>query len=116
MKGKNDQSSADTQSVAKYTSPEVNTDLIMKRLEELESRFTQVETTLEASLKNTVTFENLAVRLTGDDKKSKTRKRTRTKRDWSPEEKAAFHKRMVAARLAKEKARQEAAKAEARKK
>ena len=34
----------------------------------------------------------------------------------SPEEKAAFHARMVAARQAKEKARQEAAKAEAKKK
>jgi hypothetical protein len=43
-------------------------------------------------------------------------KKRRAKREWSPEEKAAFHARMVVARQAKEKARQKAAKTEAKKK
>jgi hypothetical protein len=74
----------------------------------LEGRCTQLETTL----KDTVTFDTLAARITG----KKTIKKRRAKREWSPEEKAAFHERMVAAREAKEKARPEAAKAEAKKK
>jgi hypothetical protein len=114
MKGKQVHSSEDTQSAAKETVPEVNTDLILKRLEELEDRCTQLETTLETALKETVTFESLAAHLT--DKKSKIRKRTRAKRELSPEEKTAFHARMVAGRLAKEKARKVSAKAEAKKK
>ncbi len=48
--------------------------------------------------------------------RQKTVKKRRAKRELSPEEKAAFHARMVADRKAKEKARQEAAKAEAKKK
>jgi len=43
-------------------------------------------------------------------------KKRRAKREWSPEEKAAFHARMVVARQAKEKARQKAAKTESKKK
>ena len=49
MKGNNVQSLEDTPSVAKDTNPDVNTDLIMKRLEELEERFTQLETTLDTA-------------------------------------------------------------------
>ena len=56
---------------------------MLKRLEELEDHCTRLETTLEAALKETVTFESLAARLTY--KKSKTRKRTRVKRELSPE-------------------------------
>ncbi len=108
--------SKETPTVIKDPEPAIDIDLFLKRLEELESRCTQLETTLETALKETVTFENLVERLTGSDKKSKTRKRTRVKREWSPEEKAAFHERMVAARLAKEKARQAAAKIESVKK
>ena len=83
-------------------------DLILIRLEELEGCFTQLETTL----KDTVTFDKLAARLAG----KKTVKKRRAKREWSPEEKAAFHARMLAGRKVKEKARQAAAKAEAKKK
>jgi len=63
-------------------------------------------------LKDTVTFDSLAARIIG----KKTVKKRRVKRELSPEEKAAFHARMVAARQTKEKARQAAAKAEAKKK
>ena len=83
-------------------------DPILTRLEELEERFNQLET----SLKDTVTFDTLAARITG----KKTVKKRQAKRELSPEEKAAFHARMVAARQAKEKARQAAAKAESKKK
>lgn len=71
---------------------------------------------METTLRDFVTFENLAEPLTGSDMKSNTRKRTRAKREWSSEEKAAFHIRMVAARLAKEQAKQEAAKGKSAKK
>ncbi len=77
--------------------PAIEIDLILNRLEELEGRCTQLETTL----KDTVTFDTLAARLTS----KKTVKKRRAKREWSPEEKAEFHARMVAARQAKEKAR-----------
>ena len=81
---------------------------ILTRLEELEERCNQLETTLN----DTVTFDTLAARITG----KKTAKKRRAKRELSPEEKAAFHARMVAGRLAKEKARKVSAKAEAMKK
>jgi hypothetical protein len=92
----------------KNQEPTIQNDSILKRFEELEERCAQLETTL----KDSVTFDSLAARLTG----KKTVKKRRDKREWSPEEKAAFHARMVAARQAKEKARQEAAKAEDKKK
>ena len=100
--------SKETQSVAKDQAPTVDIDSIIKCLEELEGRCTQLETTI----KDTVTFDTLATRLTG----KKTVKKRRARRELSPEEKAAFHARMVAARQAKEKARQAAAKAELEKK
>ena len=100
--------SKETLTKIKDPTPTVEIDLILKRVEELEARCTQLET----SLKDTVTFDALASRLTGQ----KIVKKWRAKRELSPEEKAAFHERMVAGRLAKEKARQEAAKAEAKKK
>ena len=84
------------------------TQFFLNRLEELEERCNQVETTI----KDTVTFDTLAARLAG----KKTVKKRRAKRELSPEEKADFHARMVAARQAKGKARQEAAKAEPKKK
>ncbi len=80
----------------------------MKRLEELEERCNQLETTL----KETVTFDTLAAKLTG----KKTVKQRRPKRELLPEEKAAFHARMVAGHLAKEKALLAAVKAEAEEK
>jgi hypothetical protein len=70
----------------------VDIDLILNRLDELEGRCIKLETTL----KDTVTFDTLAARLTGQ----KTVKRVRAKRELSPEEKATFHARMVAARQA----------------
>jgi hypothetical protein len=72
---------------------------IYERIEQLENRITQLETTL----KNTITFETLAARLIGNQENKKVRK-PRTKKDWTPEEKAAFHAKMVAGRLAKQKA------------
>jgi hypothetical protein len=92
----------------KNQEPTIQNDSILKRFEELEERCAQLETTL----KDSVTFDSLAARLTG----KKTVKKRRDKREWSPEEKAAFHARMVAARQAKEKARQAAATAESKKK
>jgi hypothetical protein len=100
--------SKETRTIIKDPSPAIEIDSILKRLEELEGRCTQFETTL----KDAVTFDALVARLAG----KKTIKKRRAKRELSPEEKAAFHARMVAARQAKEKARQEAAKAEATKK
>jgi hypothetical protein len=76
-------------------------DPILTRIEQLEELCTQLETTL----KDTVTFDTLVARISG----KKTVKRRRAKQEWSPEEKAEFHARMVAAR--QEKARQEAARA-----
>ena len=84
--------------------PVIEIDSILKRLEDLEGRCTQLETTL----KDTVTFDTLTARLTV----KKTAKKNRAKRVLTPGEKAAFHARMVTARQVKEKARQEAAKAE----
>ena len=92
----------------KDLTPVIEIDSIVKRIEELEVCCTQLETTLE----DTVTFDSLAVRLTG----KKTVKKRQAKIELSPEEKADFHARMVAARQAREKARQEAAKAEPKKK
>jgi len=54
---------------------------------------------LETTLKDTVTFDTLAARLTG----MKTVNKRRVKWELSPEEKAAFHARLVKARRAKEK-------------
>lgn len=65
--------------------PVVDIDMILKRLEELEERFPQ----LENVLKDMVTFDTLAARLLVANKK--TRKGTRAKREWTPEEKAALH-------------------------
>lgn len=78
---------------------------LLERIEQLEARISQ----LEITLKNTVTFETLAARLIGNPENKKTRK-PRAKREWTPEQKAAFHAKMVAGRLAKEKARIAAAK------
>jgi hypothetical protein len=100
--------SKETVAKNKVQAPAIEMNSILTHLEELEGRCTQLET----NLKDTVTFDTLAARLT--DKK--TVKRVRAKRELSPEEKADFHERMVAARQAKEKAQQEAAKAEAKKK
>ena len=100
--------SKEPRNVTKDPAPAIEIDSILKRLEEFEERFTQLETTLE----DTVTFDTLAARIIG----KKTVKKVRAKRELSPEEKSAFHARMVAARQAKEKARQAAAKAEAKKK
>ena len=83
-------------------------DPILTRIEQLEELCTQLET----SLKDTVTFDALAARIIG----RKVVKRRRAKREWSPEEKKAFHERMVASKKAKEKERQQAAKAEPKKK
>jgi hypothetical protein len=77
---------------------------IFEQLEQLEARINQ----LENAFKNTVTFESLVTRLTstiGPDTK-KVRK-SRAKSEWTPEEKSAFHAKMVAGRLAKHKARLE---------
>jgi hypothetical protein len=72
---------------------------VIERLEQLEARISQ----LEAALNNTLTFETLASRLIGNPETKKVRK-ARAKREWTPEEKAAFHAKMVAGRLAKQKA------------
>ena len=99
--------SKETRAKIKDQAPAIEIYSILKHLEELEERCTQ----LEVSLKDTVTFDTLATRFTG----KKVVKKRRAKREWSPEEKAAFHARMVAARQVKEKARQAAAKAKAKK-
>jgi hypothetical protein len=100
--------SKETQPKIKDPAPAIEIDSILKRLEELEGRCTQIETTL----KDTVTFDTLAAQLTG----KKSVKKVRAKHELSPEEKAAFHARMVVGRLAKEKARKVSAKAEAKEK
>ena len=100
--------SKETAAQIKDQAPAIDIESIIERLEELEGRCTQIETTL----KDTVTFDTLAARITG----KKIVKKRRSKREWSPEEKAAFHARMVAARQAKEIARQATDKAEAKKK
>ncbi|HUV27308.1 MAG TPA: hypothetical protein VMW34_08060 [Anaerolineales bacterium] len=99
--------SKETRAKIKDQAPAIEIYSILKHLEELEERCTQ----LEVSLKDTVTFDTLAARFTG----KKVVKKRRAKGEWSPEEKAAFHARMVAARQVKEKARQAAAKAKAKK-
>ena len=96
------------ENVAKNQAPVNEIDSILKRLEELEECCNQLETTH----KETVTFDTLAARISGN----KTVKRRRAKREWSEEEKAAFHARMVATKKAKEKERQQVAKAEPKKK
>lgn len=73
---------------------------INERIDQLEAHISQ----LEAALKNTITFENLASRLLGNPETKKTRK-PRSKTEWTPEQKAAFHAKMVAGRLAKQKAK-----------
>ena len=100
--------SKETVSKVKDQATAIDIDPFLKRLEELEGRCTQLETTLE----DTVTFDTLAARISG----KKTVKRRRAKREWSEEEKAAFHARMVAAKKAKEKELQQASKSEAKKK
>lgn len=78
---------------------------INERLEQLESRCNQLETALATITNNMVTFDNLAVRLVGTQELcTKKERKPRTKRVLTPEEKAAFHARMVAGRLAKQKA------------
>jgi hypothetical protein len=67
----------------------------MKHVEELEERCTQIETTL----KDSVTFDALGVRING----KKNVRRRRAKREWTEEEKKAFHERTVAAKKTKEK-------------
>ncbi len=80
--------------------PEID-DVTIERIGMLEARITQLET----ALKNTVTFETLVTRLMGSaDTGNKKERKPRTKRVLTPEEKAAFHARMVAGRLAKQKA------------
>jgi hypothetical protein len=78
---------------------------ISEQLERLEARITQLET----ALKHTVTFETLATKLIGNPENKKVRK-PRSKREWTADEKAAFHAKMVAARLAKQKAKLSASK------
>ena len=99
--------SSEIPDVIEDSAPTVDIDLILNRLDELEGRCTKLETILN----DTVTFDTLAARITG----KKTVKKRRAKRELSPEEKTAFHARMVTARQAKEKARQEATKAELKK-
>ena len=96
--------SKETEAKVKDQTQAIDINSILTRLEGLEERCAQFETIL----KDTVTFDALAARLTG----KKTVKKRRAKRELSPEEKAAFHARMVAGCLAKEKARQEAAMAD----
>ena len=100
--------SKETAAQIKDQAPAIEIDSILKRLDELEGRCTQLVTFLE----DTVTFDKLAARITG----KKTVKIRQAKRELSPEEKAAFHARMVAARQAKEKTRQAAARVETKKK
>jgi len=100
--------SIETNAQMKNKAPAIEIDSILQRVEELEEQCTQLENTL----KDTVTFDGLAARISG----KKIIKKRRAKRKWSPEEKVEFHARMVAARQAKEKARQEADKTEAKKK
>lgn len=54
------------------------------------------------ALKNIIIVDTLTARLVGNPDTKKVRK-PRAKRALTPEEKAAFHARMVAAKLAKEK-------------
>jgi hypothetical protein len=84
---------------------------ILDRIHFLEARVIQLEAILSVMEKEVVTFENLASRLVGStDTGNKKERKHRAKRILTPEEKAAFHARMVAGRLAKEKACKEASK------
>ena len=84
---------------------------IFEGLEQLESRCTRLETTLATVMKDMVTFDTLANRLIGTPKSdTKKVRKARAKRELTPEQKAAFHAKMVAGRLAKEKARLAASK------
>ena len=79
---------------------EIDNDVI-ERIEMLEARINQLET----ALKNTITFETLVTRLSGStDQNTKKPRKPRSKNEWTAEEKAAFHAKMVAGRLAKQKA------------
>ena len=89
----------------KATKEPVFENTVVERIEKLEARISQ----LEITLKNTVTFETLTARLIGNPDNKKVRK-ARAKRELTPEQKAAFHAKMVAGRLAKEKARLAASK------
>ena len=84
---------------------------VLKRIEKLEGRIAQFEATLSTTLKNTITFESLATRLMGNTgSNTKKVRKPRAKRELTPEQKAAFHAKMVAGRLAKEIARLAASK------
>lgn len=75
-----------------------------ERIEQLENRITQLESTISTLASNSLTIETLVARLSGStDQNAKKPRKSRSKREWTPEEKAAFHARMVAGRLAKEK-------------
>ena len=89
----------------KATKEPVVENTVVERIEELETRISQ----LEITVKNTVTFETLAARLIGNPENKKIRK-ARAKRELILEQKTAFHARMVAGRLAKAQARKEASK------
>jgi hypothetical protein len=71
--------SKETKAKMKDIAPGNEIDPILTRIEKLEELCTQLETTL----KDTVTFDALAARITG----KKTLKKRRAKREWSPEEK-----------------------------
>jgi hypothetical protein len=83
----------------------VEEDSTQDQINLLETRITQLET----ALKNTITFETLAARLISTKELcTKKVRKPRTKRVLTHEEKAAFHARMMAGRLAKEKSRKDA--------
>ncbi len=74
------------------------------RINLLEARVTQLETMMSIMEQKAVTFDSSAKRLLGaDDTGSKKVRKPRAKRILTAEEIAAFHARMVAGRLAKEK-------------
>jgi len=81
--------------------PKVDNNHILERLVQLEWCCTQLETTLTTVMKDMVTFETLAARLTGmTGSDTKKVRKARAKRELTPEQKAAFHAKMVAERLA----------------
>ena len=72
---------------------------LIERLDQLENRINQ----LEAALTNTLTIETLITRLSGStDQNAKKPRKPRAKKEWTLEQKAAFHAKMVAGRLAKQ--------------
>ena len=96
---------------SKATKEPVVDNAVIEHIEQLEARITQLETNLTTALTNTVTFENLVARLTGlNGSDTKKVRKPRAKSEWTPEQKAAFHAKMVAGRLAKEKSRKEVSK------